>query len=647
MLHNTKKYHKWIKFIVALLIIPSFLLIGLNSYQNLFDKEKKLAKIGNLTITLSEFQRVYDNYIKKLYQNNELNFELLDKTQIKQDVLDEIIDKYILDLAVIDYKIDVSNEKLRKFISELDWGNGKNNFSIEKYSNFLKSYNLTSAEFENNQRHQLSIHRLIDPIMASVYVPKNTVDIYKKALLEKRTIRLKKYKASDFESLVSINPQDLQLWYKDHKNQLEIPQTIDIAYILIDKKEIQKNQKINDLDVFDFYLKNSEKFIIPETRCFSSIFIDSPLTSDVQNRQEAYDKSLKLSKLAKANPENFHNLANENSNDTTSCLNGGDLGTWNSLDLNRIMGHAIQKTIFELDKEDISDVIETSLGFYILKVTNINKEEIIPFSEVREKIESDIIEKIVSDQFLSTIDQLSDLIYEEDFDLQSVANAIGSKIYYLDGLARNGKIYSSVHVNSNYNNFFESKHILDILFSKEMLEKTNQHSGIIEISPSVFMIACINKLNQASIPSLEQANTEIVKKIIIERSTELAKKEGEKLLKVLELNQDPNNYDFLDSIKISRLKSENKLSKEIFDMVMNIRTNSFPICSGLNENSDFIVVCLDSIDFDYNEDEAIQTSIREKLSHIFEIVEIKTVLREFRKKYKTKMFLDENFYSIN
>lgn len=90
-------------------------------------------------------------------------------------------------------------------------------------------------------------------------------------------------------------------------------------------------------------------------------------TSDM-SKDEAYKKIKELK--ARANPQNFADLAKENSTDASNKDRGGDLG-WFGRDL---MVKPFEDTVFSQQVNSISFVVETKFGYHIIHKTDENPE---------------------------------------------------------------------------------------------------------------------------------------------------------------------------------------------------------------------------------------------------------------------------------
>lgn len=87
--------------------------------------------------------------------------------------------------------------------------------------------------------------------------------------------------------------------------------------------------------------------------------------SVVRTKEDAQTQADKILEEVQANPDDFAALAERYSDDPTAAGKGGDLDFF----AKGAMAPEFERTAFEMEPGELSDVIETSFGFHIIKVT--------------------------------------------------------------------------------------------------------------------------------------------------------------------------------------------------------------------------------------------------------------------------------------
>lgn len=111
--------------------------------------------------------------------------------------------------------------------------------------------------------------------------------------------------------------------------------------------------------------------------------------------------------------EDFAELAKEYSTDTATKEDGGDLGY---ISRNQ-MDEAFEEAAFSLEKGAVSEVVQTSDGYEIIKVTNKVPAEEAVFEDVRDEVYADLLESRVSEEYATWVAEK-----QEEYDIETKLN---------------------------------------------------------------------------------------------------------------------------------------------------------------------------------------------------------------------------------
>ena len=165
------------------------------------------------------------------------------------------------------------------------------------------------------------------------------------------------------------------------------------------KENFMKNIKINDNEIKTYYDNHKDEFTKEEVRA-SQILIstldDNNNVVNQEQKEKLKDKAEDILEKLKNN-EDFAILAKEYSDDKNSGKDGGDLGYFSKEDKNI----DFTNPVFKLEKDQLSDIIETEYGYLIVKVTD-NKS----VTKTLEESKEDIKNKILNQKYTQHIDSL-------------------------------------------------------------------------------------------------------------------------------------------------------------------------------------------------------------------------------------------------
>ncbi len=158
--------------------------------------------------------------------------------------------------------------------------------------------------------------------------------------------------------------------------------------------------KVPDMELRarELYKVNAEQFAEKKTVCGSHILIDKHNRS----RDEAQARALEVTKLAKSG-EDFGSLAVKFSEDNSAQNNKGELGCF-TFDK---MVKAFSDAAFAMQPEEISEPVETSFGFHVIKITDVREGGVKPFDSVKQKIIEELKADYVASQVKQAIEAIS------------------------------------------------------------------------------------------------------------------------------------------------------------------------------------------------------------------------------------------------
>ena len=146
---------------------------------------------------------------------------------------------------------------------------------------------------------------------------------------------------------------------------------------------INKQFPVSDEESKKFYNDNPDEFKQAAQARASHIMMIVDSSTDQAKKDEAKKKMEDVLKRLKAG-EDFAALAKEVSQDTYTKDNGGDLDYFSKGQ----MVQAFEDAAFALKPGEISNIVETSYGYHIIKLTDKKDETTISYNDSKENIMS-------------------------------------------------------------------------------------------------------------------------------------------------------------------------------------------------------------------------------------------------------------------
>jgi peptidyl-prolyl cis-trans isomerase D len=173
-----RKHAKYF-YVLFFIVILSFLFWGIGTVDK--TDGNIVAEVGKHKITAEEYWRSYENvnrFYREIYKEK-FNEEMEKKLDLKQKVLDSMIQERVLLIAAKKERISISDAELQEAITHEPAFMRNGVFDKNIYVNRLKLMRITVEEYENAKRQELTLNKMRHLIELSVDVPDISADLQK------------------------------------------------------------------------------------------------------------------------------------------------------------------------------------------------------------------------------------------------------------------------------------------------------------------------------------------------------------------------------------------------------------------------------------------------------------------------------------
>jgi peptidyl-prolyl cis-trans isomerase D len=374
-----KKKRSWIITILLGLIIVVFIAFYGGSQQPT-GVTSHVAEVNGESISQREFIVHYQRTVERYREMFKGSFtpELLKNLNIKQSLLEEMIEARLVLQEARRLGLSATDEELMNAIAQVPEFHVNGRFNKERYIQLLRANRLTPAQFEEDQRKQLTIQRLLGVLADAAHVTEAEVRERYRFEQEKINLQFIRFSVSDNLSEVKITDEDVQKFYDRNKESLKEPLKVQVEYIPYSFEQFSGPVQLTDKEVEDYYSANrATKFTTPKQAKVRYIMVRLDAGADAKQKEAAQVLANRIVAEARGG-KNFADLAKKESQDP-SAEKGGEIGWLNQGQL----PEALDKQIFALAKGEISEPIETPVGFHIVKVEDIKEEKTLSLAEAK------------------------------------------------------------------------------------------------------------------------------------------------------------------------------------------------------------------------------------------------------------------------
>ena len=373
-------------FIQALVIIIALVFVFWGVGSGFGNKRNLVATVNKEEITLQEFQKAYDNMVEAYRQqfNGTIPDGLLEGLGIKQQVLSQLIQAALLRQGAEAMGITVSKLATQEKIKAMPAFQKNGKFDMERYTAILAQNHLTPSSFEADIQNELLTEAVINSIKRFIDVTDFEVASRLAQRLEEIKLDYVLFKGEQFKEKVEVDDTKLTAYFEKHKNNYLTEPRVKLKYITFPLDDKLETITVDPQEVEGLYNRQKERYNIPEKRRARHILFALQDKNNELDRKLQREKAEKVLQLAKKG-EDFAELAKKYS-EGPSAPRGGDLGFFARGD----MVAPFDEAVFSLKPGEISDIVETSFGFHIIKLEAVQPAIKRTLDDVRKELETQL-----------------------------------------------------------------------------------------------------------------------------------------------------------------------------------------------------------------------------------------------------------------
>ena len=571
MFDSIRNHSKILMGLLFLLVIPSFVLFGIEGYTQFEDKGAVVAKVDGQKITQSEWDAAHQAEVDRIRASvPNLDPKLLDSADARYATLERMVNDRLIALASEQQLLITSDQRLARYLQQdpsiagLRGADGK--LDMERYRQLAASQGMTPEMLEARVRRDLSNQQVLAGLQASVLVTQRQTDMALDAYLQRRDIQVKRWLPADFAGKVNVVEADLQRYFQDNSERFRSIENIDVEYLVLDVASIQKRIELPEQDLKTYYEQNLQRLAGQEQRRASHILVNAAKDLPAAEKQKARTKAQALLETVRKAPQSFAEVARKNSDDSGSASRGGDLDFF----ARGAMVKPFEDAAFALQKGSISDIVESDFGFHIIQLTDIKLPKVPSFESMRPQLEADLRKQQAQRQFAEMAETFSNSVYEQADSLAPVAERLKLPLQKAQGV--------TAMPAAGVQGYLANPKLLQALFSDDAIGK-RRNTAAIEVGTNTLVSARVVTHRPAAVRPFDEVKAEARQLLIATRSADLARAEGQNNLKAW--TSDASQASLGSALTVSRDQSQN-LPQAVVDAALRANPEKMPVLVGVD-----------------------------------------------------------------
>jgi len=582
----------WIAYLIVGLITIPFALFGIQSYIG-SSSDSIIASVDGEEIALATYYKRLNLEQRNLQQQLGSNYSSEVDATLRQMMIDGMIQEKLLENYANSLKLVTLDEEVRAIILSNELFQVDGVFSEERYSQLLRLNNYTPLSYEQSQVELMKQDQIKRNLTHSAFLTSQQIERFKALAGQQRYASFIVLSTEKYQDQISVTQEQVIEYFDTNQSSfVELPK-IKVNYVELSLDDIEEQEVADDETLRSLYDEDKELFTNPEQRSAQHILVEERELAE--NLLEEIQQGADFSELAR-----IHSI------DTSTKDSGGDLGYFER----DIMVPEFDKVVFEMGIGELSKVVETDFGFHIIKLTEIQPENIKSFEESREQLVSLHQKKAAQQKLYSLQEELGNLAYEDPLDF--VAEQLDLELETSDYFSRTSEEYEEQFVVTAYS---------------DLVLNDGENSDVIELDQGRFIVMNLADQMPERQKTLDEVQTQIAD--ILKRI------EAKKIIDDLAANIS-SSFSNGDNTKAEALIAENEIewsepnwisrnselplnmTSMIFKMTKPITGESAYSSNSLNENFSIVIDLKDVKVSEEIVDESISDGyLNEELNELF------------------------------
>jgi len=559
---------------ILVLIILTFALAGVGGYIT-GDTEDAVAKVNGEEIPRSDYDRAYENERSRLQEQFGDMFSAITSDpeymrSLRSRVLEQLIEQELLVQYAENSGMRVGSEQVKAAIRDIPQFRTAGQFDNDVYLMALRNAGYSPEAFAKVMQQDMTRNQLLRGLSQSEFVLEPEALAFFRLQNQTRSGGFLVASNESFEGQVEVAESDIETFYQQNQDMFRTEEKLSVAYVELSLAAIESDIEIADEEVREYYEQRQQQYATEEERRVSHILIEF----DTENAKEKAEEA--LAELEQG--ADFAEVAQTYSDDTFSAEQGGDLD-WVEAGM---MDEDFDAAAFELENiGDLSEIVETSFGYHIIKLTDLREGTVTPFSEVEGEVRQQLLAEKAEDRYFEKQQTLAEISFEQPDTLEPAADEIGATVRRTDLFTRER---APTPLSDDV--------ILNNLFSEQLIEE-KLNSDIIETSDDRSLVVRVTEHQPVRVKDLDEVREQIVAELRVEKAQESALQQAEEWMQAWQSGEEASGeIVWVDSITRNNNEHPRAIVQELFSMSPSATADKNTFTTVALPNGDAAVVAL-------------------------------------------------------
>jgi peptidyl-prolyl cis-trans isomerase D len=630
MLDFIRNHKRLMQVFLALFIVPGLGLVGIQGFRGFFDNSGNVASVNGHKVTLQEFDSAQRQQLDRMRQMLGSSFDpkMFDTPAMRTSLVDSLIQQRITNDETQREHLTTSDGAVQRAlleipaIAQLKGPDGR--IDTDAYVKLLASQGMTPEQLDARIRFELANSQISDSIQKSAFTS-NSLATHLTALSEQtRQVQGLAFHPISYQQKAQPTDDQLKQYYEAHKQDFQIPESAQVDYLVLSGDVLAASVQPTDAEAKKYYDDNVAHYKTDEQVRASHILINVPKGASDADRAKAKAKAEAVLAQVRAHPDQFADLAKQDSQDPGSADKGGDLGWFGRGQ----MVKSFEDAAFSQKPNQISDLVQSDFGYHIIKVTDTKPAATKPFDDVKVSILTALKAQQAAKLYADNAESFTNTVYEQASSLKPAADKFHLKI-------QSAKVSRTPNPALAPTDPANNPKLLAAIFADDSIAKKHNTQAI-DIGDSTLVSAHVTQYSPASTPSFDTVKAEVHDKVVAEQTAVLAKQDG--VAKLADFEKSKSAGGFGAAVTVSRNDAQG-LPPSAIDAIFKIDPAKLPAYVGIDLGKDgYAIYRLNSVTTPPTPDAQRLTAAQKQLSQMLGQADVQAYIASLRARSDVKIY---------
>ncbi len=404
---------------VCVMAIP-FVFFGSSTVGTIFTT---YGKVNGLEVNQSDLNAANNTVNQRLIDayGEDFSSEMIPEDVLLEMVKEEIISQKTLLSQTRDLGINISEEKAKTEIMTSPNFQVDGQFDQIAFEAAVRTQGYTPNDYISIVQEGMAKNYLIDAIASSFFTLESEVQDIANLIEQERDISFTKIDFNTLKESIEVDLTEAQAFYNDNSIKFYSDEARSMNFIKLENDKYRSKVEIPENYLEEAYLDYSKRISMRSEKRASHIMID---LMNYSSKEEALNKIIAAQKELLSG-SSFNDIVLSYSEDLISKDLEGDIG----FSAGEVFPEEFENALADMSIGDISDIIfsDATNSFHILKLTEINKEDLKSFDEMEESL----LEELISAESIALMDEDKDIIDNgiiDNLSIEEIASSLNLDI---------------------------------------------------------------------------------------------------------------------------------------------------------------------------------------------------------------------------